>query len=125
MDKITETKELARYIEKLRSFRNVTQEEFVDGVISLRQYRRYLQGTSALQMKIIKQLSKKLGFNPEFLLLEFESERLTQNQQINMLYNYVVNYDYDNAAKQFIAVDSKYLIDDDDILLFEHSKKST
>src|SRR5690606_12542881 len=87
MDKITETKELARYIEKLRSLRNISQEDFVDGVVSLRQYRRYMQGTSAIQMKIIKQLAEKLSFKPVYILLEFESEKLTQyiNQQLTVV----------------------------------------
>lgn len=122
MDKITETKELARYIEKLRSLRNISQEDFVDGVVSLRQYRRYMQGTSSLQMKIIKQLAEKLSFKPEYILLEFESEKLKETQNINMLYNSVVNYDFETSSKLFMSVDAKFMLDDDDALLFEHAK---
>lgn len=87
------SKELAMFFDTIRYQRGMTQLDFVEGIISIRQYRRYLSGESKMTQDIINQLSRKLGFKPEHIILDFEASRVNEMKLLIEFYNAVVNYD--------------------------------
>lgn len=113
---------LCNYMEKLRYARKITQESFVDNVISLRQYKRYRNGESPLPLNILVGFSEKLGMSAISLLTEFEIEKQIESRRINRLYNSVANGSLDEACDLLRDIDEKHIIDNENRLYFKHSK---
>ena len=121
MRKYDQTSEIVLFIEKLRSLRNITQEDFLHDIVSLRQYRRYISGDSTISYSILEQLAKRLGFEANFIITELESEKINQTTQVNDLYNFVVNKKFDKVNELLTKIDEKHLISNNDKLLYLHS----
>ncbi|MBU1142646.1 MAG: hypothetical protein KKH92_03265 [Firmicutes bacterium] len=117
----TYSKELSLYFDKLRYERNMTQEIFVNGIVSIRQFRRYLKGECDIPQDIINQLSRRLGFKPEYVIWDFESERLNETTLITNFYNSVANIDFAAAEDYNKQIKSKYIIDDVNRLYYTHT----
>lgn len=122
MKKFDQSREFAFFIDKLRAFRNISQEDFLFDIVSMRQYRRYMNGDSTLSYHILDQLANRLGFNAEFIIMELETEKLKQTRLINELYNAVAGKNIDRAKELLMHIDERHLIDDNNRLLFNHSK---
>lgn len=122
MKKFDQSREFALFIDKLRVFRNISQEDFLFEIVSMRQYRRYMNGDSTLSYHILDQLANRLGFNAEFIIMELETEKLKQTKLINDLYNAVAGKNIDKAKELLMNIDERHLIDDNNRLLFHHSK---
>ena len=117
----TYSKELSLYFDKLRYERNMTQEVFVTGIISIRQFRRYLKGECDIPQSVINQLSRRLGFKPEHVIWDFESERMNETTLVTNFYNAVANIDYATAEDYNKQIKSKYIIDDVNKLYYAHT----
>lgn len=113
--------ELANYLEKIRFGRNVSQEEFVHGIVSIRQYQRYKNGDSVIPYEKIDQFAEKLGINTKKLLAEFESARNLQYRKINNFYNAVANNDYKNAINLKRELDADLIISDESNKYYKHA----
>ncbi|PKK94227.1 MAG: hypothetical protein CVV61_00590 [Tenericutes bacterium HGW-Tenericutes-6] len=87
------SKELAMFFDTIRYQRGLTQIDFIDGIVSIRQYRRYLSGESKMTQDVINQFSRKLSFKPEHVILDFEASRINEGKLVVQFYNAVVNYD--------------------------------
>lgn len=122
MKEIDQTREIIVFIDKLRSYRNMTQEELLHDIVSMRQYRRYMNGDSTMSYMILDLLAKRLDFDAELIIMELEAEKIKQAQQINNLYNAVVGRNYDKAKELFKEIDITHIISNNDILLYNHSK---
>ena len=114
--------ELSNYLEKIRFGRNVSQEEFVSGVVSIRQYQRYKNGDSVIPYEKIDQFAEKLGINTKKLLTEFERERSKQYAKINNFYNAVANNDYKSAINLKKDLDSDLIISEEGRKYYMHAK---
>ncbi|CCV65008.1 conserved hypothetical protein [Alteracholeplasma palmae J233] len=112
--------EFFRYLEKIRASRNISQEIFTDDIVSMRQYRRYLNGESTVSHDALISLCNRIGLKLEYALLDFESDKLKETQEINHLYNSVVNYDFSDAKEQLKKINRNSLIDNSNRLLFDH-----
>lgn len=93
------SKNFALYFDRLRFEKGLTQEQFVEDIISIRQYRRYLNGLSYMSHDIITKFSERLGYRPQHMILEFESEKIHEAKRVNQFYFYVANRGYDEAYK--------------------------
>ncbi|MBU1143206.1 MAG: hypothetical protein KKH92_06095 [Firmicutes bacterium] len=122
MRKFDQSREIALFIDKLRSFRNIAQEDFLHDIISMRQYRRYMNGDSTLSYLVLDKLAKKLGFNAEFVIMELETEKMKQTQSVNNFYNSIVGNDVDKSKELVLKIDERHLIEGNNLLLFQHSK---
>ena len=78
MKKFDQSREISLFIEKLRAYRNLTLEEFLHDIVSIRQYRRYLSGDSTLSYLILDNLATRLGFSAEYVIMELETEKIKQ-----------------------------------------------
>ena len=83
--------ELANYLEKVRYGRKISQERFVEGICSLRQYQRYRSGECEFPVEKIELFALKLNIPRQKLLNEFEKEKNQQNTLIDAFYNAVAN----------------------------------
>jgi len=115
------SQELCNYLERLRSARNMSQETFTTGVVSLRQYRRYLNGESDIPFQVVDQLSEKLGVQTINLLREIEVARLEEQKEIDEFYNNVANYNFDAVKEKIAYLESKEFVDVSNKMLFDHA----
>lgn len=122
MKKFDQSREISLFIEKLRAYRNLTLEEFLHDIVSIRQYRRYLSGDSTLSYLILDQLATRLGFSAEYVIMELETEKIKQSKSVSDLYNSIVTNDLERAKNLFLEIDERHLISENSVLLFKHSK---
>lgn len=121
MRKYDQTREITLFIEKLRNLRNITQNNFLHDIVSLRQYRRYLNGDSVISYTVLNKLAKRLGFELTFIISELDTEKINQTKQVNDLYNLVSIKNYDRVDKLLLQIDERHLISDNNRLLYEFS----
>lgn len=114
--------ELSNYLEKIRFGRNMSQEDFVSDVVSIRQYQRYKNGDSVIPYEKIDQFAEKLGITTKKLLAEFEKEKNIQYSKINNFYNAVANNDYKNAINLKKDLEHDLIISEEGRKYFEHAK---
>lgn len=93
------SRELCLLLDDLRQSKNLTMEEYTDKIVSLRQYKRYLYGTSEMPYKSFLKLSERLGWDPMNILYELNQKKVSQLQRLNTFYNYVVSYQYEEANR--------------------------
>ncbi len=113
--------ELSNYLEKIRYGRKLTQEDFVDGVVSLRQYQRYRSGECEIPYEKLQQFAEKLGIPSRKLLKEFEKKKSEQLRMINEFYNAVVNQDYTSAKEQEDELKNDIIIEEEMAVFFQHA----
>ncbi len=113
--------ELCNYLEKIRYGRNISQDDFVDGVVSIRQYQRYKSGESVIPYEKISQFAEKLGLTSKKLQSEFEKEKSKQYVKINAFYNAVANNDYKNAVKLKNELDNDRIISSEGRQYYNHA----
>ncbi len=115
------SEELCIYIERLRSARNISQETFTEGVVSLRQYRRYLNGESDIPFQIIHRLTTKIGIKTDNLLREFEKAKIEETNLINRMYNLAVNYAHEEFTKLQQQIPLDHIIEYTNRIMYQHS----
>lgn len=115
------SKQFALYFDRLRYEKGLTQEEFVESIISLRQYRRYLNGTSHIPQDIIDSFARRLGYRPHHVMLEFEGEKIQEGKRVENLYNLIVNQDFVGAQKFMQEYPIEQFIDQENKELYIHA----
>jgi hypothetical protein len=112
--------ELCVYLERLRSARNISQESFVTDVVSIRQYRRYLNGESDIPFPVVDVLCMKLGIQTIDLLRELETERIIESQKMINFYNMIANNSLEDAQHFINETNQDQIIDPENKMLFLH-----
>jgi transcriptional regulator with XRE-family HTH domain len=113
--------EIGLFLENLRYGRKLSQEDFISGVVSMRQYQRYRNGQCEITYDKLEQFAEKLGIPTKKLLAEFEKEKSNRSHVINLYYNAVVNRDLVRAKELKVEVEKNKLVDEDQKLLFAHA----
>lgn len=113
--------EIANYLEKIRYGRKMSQEDFVDGVCSLRQYQRYRSGECEITYEKIDRFAVKLGIPTKTLMHEFEQESTKQYNMIDEYYNSVVNKDLKIAQDLRIKLEKDIIFGEERIQYFHHA----
>jgi transcriptional regulator with XRE-family HTH domain len=114
--------EIANYLEKIRSKKNMSQDDFVSGIVSVRQYQRYKSGDSIFSEEKIDLFAEKLGLSNEKIINDIESEKGHQYNKLNKFYNAVANNDYRTAIILKEELDNEIIISDDGKMYFEYAK---
>jgi transcriptional regulator with XRE-family HTH domain len=115
------SQELCMYLERLRSARNLSQESFTNNVVSLRQYRRYLNGESEIPFQVVDMLTEKLGVQTINLLREIEAARIEEQKDVDNFYNDVVNYANSDIHSKIVQWEKKEFVDPQNKLFYEYS----
>jgi transcriptional regulator with XRE-family HTH domain len=114
------SQDLCGYLERLRSARNISQEIFTNGIVSLRQYRRYLSGESDIPFQVADKLSERLGVQTINLLGEIEATRFEEKRKVDKFYNSVVNNSKDDVLSMITYFENLQFIDPENKVLFLH-----
>ncbi len=114
------SQDLCGYLERLRSSRNISQEIFTNGIVSLRQYRRYLTGESDIPFQVADKLSERLGVQTINLLGEIEAARFEEKRKVDKFYNSVVNNSKDDVNSMISYFKNLEFIDPENKILFLH-----
>jgi transcriptional regulator with XRE-family HTH domain len=112
--------EISNYLEKIRYARKLSQEDFVDGIVSMRQYQRYRSGECELTYEKLEQFANRLAIPTKKLMYEFEREIGEQYKTITLFYNAVVNRDDKLAIELRSKIEQNKIVDEDRLLIYKH-----
>jgi len=90
---------LGIYLDNLRKSRNIPRGEFVDGIMSERQYRRFLKGESSIPFINVGLLVDKLGMNFSSFYTLFQNKINSDSEIAYNLYGMIIQKDYKNALE--------------------------
>jgi len=113
--------QIANYLDDIRYGRKISQEDFVSGIVSLRQFQRYRSGECEITYEKLDQFANRLGIPTKRLMYQFEKEQNMQNETIVSFYNAVINNDKKNAKELKNRIEKFTLIDDDHKLYYQHA----
>jgi len=119
---IDSSKELALYLEKMRFLKGLSQEEFTDGIISNRQYQRYVRGESPMPYHLLDQFAERLNVKKEIILIEFESQEIQEAQQVYDYYNVVMSLDFEKTKLLRNNLNEDYFISPDNLFFFKYAR---
>jgi transcriptional regulator with XRE-family HTH domain len=114
--------EICIFLENLRYGRRLSQEEFVEGIVSQRQYARYRNGECEITYEKLDQFASKLGIPAKKLLNEFEKTKTLQYLKVDRYYNAVVNRDTHEIKELENEIDKIVWLDEERKLYFQHAK---
>ncbi len=121
MAELNFSQSLAIYLDQLRVMKNMTQEEFTNGIVSMRQYRRYLRGESDVAPYLFEQLSERLGLNLEYLVFEFRTKTFKEIQLANEFHNAVMNKDVKKVTKMLETFNETTIKNRNNLLIFKYA----
>ncbi|MBN3490524.1 helix-turn-helix transcriptional regulator [Acholeplasma equirhinis] len=116
------SRELALFLEKMRFLRGISQEEFTEGIISNRQYQRYVRGESPMPYHLIDLFAERLNVRKEQLLLEFDNHTLKETMNIINYFQAVSNRDMDQINHYKSLIDPEYIIEPDNRKTYQLTK---
>jgi transcriptional regulator with XRE-family HTH domain len=125
--------DFAQFLDDIREARNVTREDFVQDIISLRQYYRFIKGESTLRNDVILELVKRLELDNAFFYSYFQKVTDEEFQRLDAIYPDLYLDELEEAAalhKEFdfhniqSETNRKYYFFLTEILLFKQQRKT-
>jgi hypothetical protein len=99
----------------------MSQEELIFDVVSIRQYRRYLNGESDIPFPVVDVLCEKLGIQTISLIKEMEAARADETKKIDSLYNSALGSLKNESLDNLLLIKENQIIDPENRLLFKHT----
>lgn len=109
-------------MENLRYDRKISQENYLEGIISQRQYYRYRSGESEIPFEVITKFAEKLNIPVSSLLEQFDEEFSNENQRTLDFFNLVVGNQNDLAYQKYQKMKNHIFISTVHENLFKSSK---
>ena len=119
---LTHSKDLALFLEQMRVSRGISQEDFTEGIISNRQYQRYVNGSSPMPFHLLDNFAERLNIKKDYLLLEFDSYGIKETTNVVDFLNAVNSDDFEKAKKIQKEIDPKYILDSTNLKFYEFAK---
>lgn len=116
------SKDLALFLEQMRVSRGISQEEFTEGIISNRQYQRYINGSSAMPFHLLDEFAERLNVKKDFLLLEFDSYGIKETNNVMAFFNAVNNSEMDEAKKIQDEISPKFIMDSSNLKFYQYAQ---
>lgn len=85
--------------------------KFTDEIVSLRQYKRYLYGTSEMPFKMFVDLCSRIQTDPMYLIFELERKRIEQLTTLDDLNRAIITNDYKKADDIIEQLKTETLLD--------------
>lgn len=101
---------LINFMENLRYDRKISQENYLDGIISQRQYYRYRSGESEIPFEVITKFAEKLNIPIANLLEQFDNEYSSEITKTLTFFHLVSNKDNDLAYKEYTTMKNHVFI---------------
>lgn len=113
--------DLIDYFEMLRVARGgISQVDFIGGIISMTQYRRYLKGDAKLPFRVIVAFSNRLGLKYDYVLDQIDFTKNAERRLITRLMNAIVTYNYKEFDTIIAELDHSYFIQSENKLIFDY-----
>lgn len=100
------SREMCVLLDDFRQKKKLSMIKFTDEIVSLRQYKRYLYGTSEMPFKMFVDLCSRIQTDPMYLIFELERKRIEQLTTLDDLNQAIITNDYkkaDEIIEQFKA----------------------
>ena len=91
------SREFGLFIDNIRDSRKISREDFVEDILSTRQYQRYLKGEASISIERIVQLVDKLELEFFSIYNRFSNSSNIERQMINRIYRYISVSDFKSA----------------------------
>jgi len=95
-----------------------SQEEFVDGICDVRQYRRYIKGDSQMPSEISILFISRLNMNIEEVLKFYIDTSNQEKKVVQNLYNRLMGDSFDGLDQEIARLQNKIFIEGPDQMLF-------
>jgi len=115
------SQDLALFLEKVRTYRGISQEDFTESIISNRQYQRYIRGDSPMPFHLLDAFAERLNIKKDLLLLEFDSHTLKETSLITDYFNAVNNNELARAKEIKIKLTPQFIIDHSNRIFYEYT----
>lgn len=86
-----ETKNIMNTIDRYRQHQRISIEHFVEGIMTMRSYRRLLIGEQSLSLNKLELLTNRLGLNIQSILTEIYGNN--ENDKIKIIVESIIDYD--------------------------------
>ena len=93
------------FIDNLRVSRKISRENFVDGILSTRQYQRYLKGETSITNANLFQLINKLEMSILTIYSLFANTENSEFNYVSKIYNHLANMNYKMSDKLIKSFD--------------------
>lgn len=116
------SQDLALFLEKIRTFRGISQEDFTESIISNRQYQRYIRGDSPMPFHLLDAFAERLNIKKDLLLLEFDSHTLKETSLVTDYFNAVNNNELTKAKEIKLKLTPQFIIDHSNRIFYEYTE---
>ncbi|MFO7968508.1 MAG: hypothetical protein R6U15_00160 [Candidatus Izemoplasmatales bacterium] len=113
---------LLNYMENLRYDRKMTQEVYLDGVISQRQYYRYRSGESEVPFEVIIKFANKLQIPLLKLISSFQKHTEKEKEVVKEYMNLIMNRRLKEANHLMKNFKNLMLLDEETVVFYYSSK---
>ena len=93
------SQEFGIFIDNIRNSRNMSKDDFVDGILSKRQFSRYLKGDSTITIENIIKLIEKLELEFFFVYNRFLQSSNIEHNIIGSIYNHIMSLEFKEASE--------------------------
>jgi hypothetical protein len=104
------SREFALFIDGIRVEKGITRIDFIEDIVSLSQYKRYLKGAAAIPNNVVIMLADKLKYNITDLYSIYTKKYSKEEHQLNNVYKLIQNYSYNEAFKELQKVNSELIV---------------
>jgi transcriptional regulator with XRE-family HTH domain len=115
-----QTKEFGLFIDGLRIDRHLSREDLCSGIISISQYKRYLNGSTSIPNDKLIKLADRLNFSISEIHSLFQSKYNNQYRKILEIYNLIKRRNYEEAYKKAIELSKLPILSSYNNLLFDY-----
>ena len=91
------SQEFGIFIDDIRNSRNISKEDFVENILSTRQFQRYLKGESSISIEKIIMLVDKLGLEFFSIYNRFLKSTNIEHKVVNKIYNHIMSLEFKDA----------------------------
>lgn len=88
-----------RFLDEMRSSRNISRENFTDEIISIRQYQRYISGETSINNEKLFKLIDRLNMDLQSVYRQFIKMEDEELSLIKQMYSFIKRDEYLNAEK--------------------------
>lgn len=110
----------AQFIEELRISRNLSRDDFLEGVISKRQYQRFLNGESSIKNDVMTRLLTKLEINSLDVYYQNIMNTEQHSRDIRKAHELYVSYNYTEAYNILKSIDIKEIKSSYDVKFYNY-----
>jgi transcriptional regulator with XRE-family HTH domain len=110
----------AQFIEELRISRNMNREDFLDGIISKRQYQRFLNGESSIKNDVMTKLLERIELNSIDLYYQYLTLKGLHSKEILDVHELVTNFEFNKAYNKLQQVNFNSIKNDYDKKFFTY-----